>query len=282
MDTAKLEHTPKVQLVNTQATYLTTLYGKALDASASAPILGDRYAADAVQRIDFDFRKLKLPSGGEITLPLRAKHLDGWAQQYLAKHPEATVLHLGCGLDSRVFRIDPPASVHWFDIDQPEVIALRRQLYPERASYELIAASIIDERASFWDRAPRDRPVLVIAEGVVMYLPPAAGKALLRRITQTYPEGQLIFDAYSQLTTRIITLASKLSPTPVSLPWGIDDPKTLQRAIPALQLLDAVPFLVLPELLQRMGTTAVLRAIFKIYQHVKPLRDSILHLRYAW
>lgn len=275
-------NTSKVQLIDTHATYLTTLYGKALDASAGASILGDRYAAEAVRRIDFDFRKLRMPSGGQITLPLRAKHLDGWTREFLAQHPQASVLHLGCGLDSRVFRIDPPASVRWFDVDQPEVVALRRQLYPQRASYELIAASITDERAAFWDRVPRDQPVLMIAEGVVMYLPPAAGKALFRRMTDSYPEGQLIFDAYSRLTTRIITLASKLLPTPVSLPWGIDDPLALYRDVPALQLLEAVPFLTLPELWQRMGTTPVKRAGYKLYQRVKPLRDSILHLRYAW
>ena len=235
-----------------------------------------------MKRIDFDFRELKMPSGGEITLPLRAKHFDTWAREFLAQHPQASVLHLGCGLDSRVFRVDPPASVRWFDIDRPEVIALRKQLYPARAGYELIAGSITDERAGFWERAPRDQPVLAIAEGVVMYLPPAAGIAFLRRITDSFMEGQLIFDAYSQLTTRIITLASKLSPTPVSLPWGIDDPHQLDREVPALQLLDAVPFLTLPELWQRMGTSRLKRAGAKLYQRVKPLRDSILHLRYSW
>jgi len=54
------------------------------------------------------------------------------------------MLHLGCGLDSRVYRIDPPASVRWFDVDYPEVIALRRHLYPERAGYRVIGSSLAD------------------------------------------------------------------------------------------------------------------------------------------
>jgi len=71
------------------------------------PILGDRFAADAVARIDYDFKQLKLPNGGEITLPLRAWHFDQWTRGFLAANPESTVLHLGCGLDTRVYRIDP-------------------------------------------------------------------------------------------------------------------------------------------------------------------------------
>jgi O-methyltransferase involved in polyketide biosynthesis len=44
--------------------------------------------------------------------------------------PDAVVLHLACGLDSRVLRIDPGPTVAWFDLDQEPVIDLRRRLYP--------------------------------------------------------------------------------------------------------------------------------------------------------
>lgn len=98
----------KVRLPNEKETYLSTLYGKALDARAEDSILGDTFADDVVRHIDFDFEKLKLPKGGEITLPMRAKQLDGWTREFLAAHPTSTVLNLGCGLDSRVFRIAPP------------------------------------------------------------------------------------------------------------------------------------------------------------------------------
>ena len=161
----------KVRLTKEQETYLATLYGKALDSHAEHPILGDTFADAVVRRIDFDFAKLHLPSGGAITLPMRAKHLDAWAREFLAAHPESTVLHLGCGLDSRVFRLDAPATVRWYDVDLPDVIALRRRLYPARHDTELIAASVtalpwLDGIAG--DRG--GRPVLVVAEGLVMYL----------------------------------------------------------------------------------------------------------------
>ena len=69
------------------------------------PILSDKFADEVVRRIDFDFEKLKSPKGNSISLPIRAKHLDNWTRKILATNPESTVLNLGCGLDSRVFRV---------------------------------------------------------------------------------------------------------------------------------------------------------------------------------
>ena len=166
---------------------------------------GDTFADEAVRRIDFDFEKLKLPQGGAITLPMRAKHLDGWTREFLAANPGSTVLHLGCGLDSRVFRIDPPATVRWYDVDLPDVIELRRRLYPERHDYEMIASSVTD--LHWLDGIPGDRPVLVVAEGLVEYLPEPEAVALFTRITQQFPSGQIIFDAYSRLTVGLLNLA---------------------------------------------------------------------------
>jgi len=144
----------KVHLTKGKETYLATLYGKAIDAALENPILGDRLAADAVARIDYDFKVLKLPNSAEITLAMRAWHFDQWTRAFLAVHPESTVLHLGCGLDTRVYRINPGPSVRWFDIDLPHVIALREELYPEREAYRRIGSSVTD--LSWLDGAPID------------------------------------------------------------------------------------------------------------------------------
>ena len=69
---------------------------------------------------------------GYTIIATRAATFDLLTNRYLADHPDATVLHVGCGMDSRVFRLDPPATVQWFDVDYPDVIDLRRQLFPER------------------------------------------------------------------------------------------------------------------------------------------------------
>lgn len=227
----------KVHLTKEHETYLSTLYGKALDSRAENPILGDTFADEVVRR--FDFEKLNLAQGGSITLPMRAKHLDSWAREFLDTYPESTVLHLGCGLDSRVFRIDPLATVRWYDVDLPDVIELRRRLYPERHDYEMIATSVIDLR--WLDGIPADRPVIVVAEGLVEYLPEKDAVALFNRITEQFLSGQIIFDAYSRLTVWLIALRSKptATGTRVFLPCGIDDPRELEKQVPRLRLITA-------------------------------------------
>jgi O-methyltransferase involved in polyketide biosynthesis len=284
-----MTQTDKIRLTKEKETYLSTLYGKALDNRAENPILGDRFADEAVRRIDFDFEKLNLPSGGNVTLPMRARHLDTWTREFLAAHPESTVLHLGCGLDSRVYRVDPPASVRWYDVDLPDVIELRRQLYPERPAYEMIATSVTD--LGWLDGIPGDKPVLVVAEGLVMYLDPKDGAALFKRITEQFPSGQIIFDAYGRLTVGFLNLAVKLTslrakPTAagssVHLPWGIDDPHDLEREVPRLRLVTETPFLTIPELVERLSHSPLQRRFADLMGRMTWYRKSMQHYRYEF
>ena len=74
----------------------------------------------------------------------RARAHDEWARGFLDDHRQAVVLHLGCGLDARVFRINPPDAVDWYDLDYPAVMELRQQLLPARKHCTLISSSVTD------------------------------------------------------------------------------------------------------------------------------------------
>ena len=135
------------------------------------PILGDRFAADLLARVDDQPTLDGTSLGGNTPLICtRATLIDDAARAFLARHDEAVVLHLGCGLDSRVLRLDPGPGVRWFNVDQEPVIELRRQFYDERENVEMIAASVTDP--TWWSRVPDDVPRLVLAEGLLMYLDP--------------------------------------------------------------------------------------------------------------
>jgi O-methyltransferase involved in polyketide biosynthesis len=269
----------KVQLTGVKVTGLGTLYGKAMDARAAAPILGDRLAAEAVRRLDYDFEALRLPEGGAITLPMRAWHFDRWTRQFIADHPESVVLHLGCGLDTRVFRVDPPPTVLWYDVDHPDVLALRERLYPERAHYERIGRSVTD--LGWLDAIPADRPALVVAEGLVHYLPEPQVVALLRAVAGRFPAGEVAFDAYSRLMLRLVPrLAAVRADAP--LLWAMGDPKGLEAQVPGLRLVEEVPFLTMPELVARLSRTWSQRAGYGLISRFPFYRRAIRHLRYAF
>jgi O-methyltransferase involved in polyketide biosynthesis len=146
------------------------------------------------------------------------------------------VLHLGCGLDSRVYRIDPPPTVSWFDVDYPEVIDLRTRLYPRRPGYTMLGASVLDPH---WiEGVPKERPTLIVAEGLSMYLPEREGAPLFGGLVSHFPMGELTFDAFSRLAVRLGKLNPVVRGTGSTLTWGIDDPRSLERSIPGLHLIE--------------------------------------------
>src|SRR5579863_4804924 len=146
--------TEKVHFTKEKETMLITLYSRAVESRSADSVLHDTWADEAIRRIDYDFTKLKIRKIEPLSIAIRARQFDLLTAAYLAEHPQATVVHMGCGMDSRIFRVDPPASVSWFDVDYPEVIALRRQLYPERVGYHLIGSSLAN--VQWLDEVPRD------------------------------------------------------------------------------------------------------------------------------
>lgn len=271
---------PEIQLTTEKPTYLATLYGKALDATQPDPILGDRWAAEAVQKIDFDFQSLKLPPNAHISLSVRARHFDEWTRTFLAENPEATVLHLGCGLDTRVQRIDPSPNVRWYDVDFPDVMVMRQKLYPERAGYQTIGASVTDPK--WLERVSADTPVLVIGEGLFMYIPEQEGLALLRRMTQAFPRGQVAFDAYTAIMTRVTSRLATVRGAKVELVWGIGDPHDLEKQVSGLRLVENVPFLTMPTLVERLSTSWFAIKMHEFFSRRAFYRNLVRHLRYEF
>lgn len=275
-----MKEAEKVHIKKDKETYLPTVYGKALDNRSKNPILGDKFADEAIRKIDFDFDKIHV-KGGEISLPIRAKHFDGWTREFLAANPNSTVLHLGCGLDSRVLRIDPPETVRWYDVDMPDVIEIRRKIYPDRHDYQLISSSVTDP---YWlDQIPGDRPVLVVAEGMVNYITEKEAVELFNRITEKFPHGDIIFDVYSSLMTWAMNLVLSRKKAGVSLRWSMGDPHKLEKQVSRLKLIDAVPFLTMPELVERMSKSSQYQRIMgSILTHTGFYKRMIRHFRYRF
>lgn len=176
-------------------TNLCTLYLRAYESRLPLPILGDQAAAEAVDRIDYDFARVHRrvqPSIYQFLVALRAKQLDDWATDFLDRNPDAVVLHLGCGLDTRYLRLQPPARVRWFDVDVPQVISLRRQLYDDTDGYRMIGSSVTDPR--WLDQIPAGRHGLIVAEGLLMYLSEGEIRDLLQRLLDRFDHGELLAD----------------------------------------------------------------------------------------
>ncbi|MFE2108306.1 class I SAM-dependent methyltransferase [Kitasatospora sp. NPDC059463] len=227
-----------IRLTGAQETLLATLQARAIDNRRPDPVLGDGMAEEVLGRLDYDFRRLRTGAKDERTVTFRAKKLDEWTRQFLIEHEAtgATVLHLACGLDSRAFRLDLPAGVEWIDVDQPDVIELREQLYPKPPGYRTIATSVT--RSEWLGKIPDDRPALVIAEGLTPYLQKADGEEMLRRLTHRLPTGRMIFDAVLPWTLGFAKYSQLLRATGASFHWGVGDPRELERLVPGLRFVE--------------------------------------------
>lgn len=274
----------KVQLGDAMETSLIMLYGLAMDARAEPTILGDTVAAQAFENVDYDFTRLTSPlvsaKSMRTKVAARAKFFDTWTAEFLAVHEQATVLNLGAGLDSRVWRVDPGPGVRWYDIDFPGVVEMRRKLFPERENYQMIASSVTDPQ--WLEQIPTDRPVLVVAQGLTMYLQPADGHALFRRITDRFPSGTLALDTHNWLAVRGANTMLKRKFGASMLQWAINDPHELERGNPALRCTDAVSALS-PALLDELPPGLVSsgsKLVCQIIQLTPALRNISQHVRF--
>lgn len=266
-----------IDLTGPAQTMLTTLYLKALDADFERPVLGDRFAKEAIDRIDYDWRDLGVTGKWAPLVTVRTAQYDIWARQFIAAAGECTVVHLGCGLDSRVFRVDPGPEVTWYDVDFPSVIELREQVYPTRPNYHLLPTPATE--LSWLDQIPTGRPVLFLAEGISMYLTEDEGISLLRRVVERFGTGELQIDFYNWLGIRSQGVQTLVRRTGSTLHWAVNSPDDVLSQVPGIRLL-AVATLFNASTADR--GTGPFRALRRVLPALPPVRNALQYHRYAF
>ncbi|KAL1863021.1 hypothetical protein Daus18300_008177 [Diaporthe australafricana] len=257
---ASINHKGDIKLTGAQETLLLTLSARATDAEAAHPILNDTHAASVVKQVQesgYDFReRLKigfLGSAFGVLISLRARILDLKTERFLAAHTgRVTVLNLACGLDSRSLRVRWQGQGRlWIDVDKQDVIELRRQVMNDPspgpgAEYRLIDPSITEEGWLEKCDIPTDRPVLVIMEGLTMYLTTVEIYGLLRQITGYFLDrdvhGEIYFDAAGKMTTNAVRALDSLKRLGTTLHWTLSDNKELEEEVPGLKFQDGMGF----------------------------------------
>ncbi|MGN1002885.1 MAG: class I SAM-dependent methyltransferase [Oscillospiraceae bacterium] len=162
-----------------------------------------------------------------IFLGIRARVLDELAERFIALHPDCIVLHLGCGLDSRCERLKSRPK-EWYDLDFPSVIELRRQFYQESESYHMIGSDAADLR--WLDQVPDGGEVLVVAEGLTMFLTAEENISLFAAFREKFRYTEYVFDVYTDKA--VIMLNSSSKPQAIqrgkSILWGLSNPGILE------------------------------------------------------
>lgn len=150
-------------------TLLIPLYYRAKESRRKNPILNDKVAEGLVDSLEYDYSRFDGAKLSEVGCVVRGWFFDRAVRRFIGKHADAVVVNVGCGLDTRFQRIGDGKAV-FYDMDLPEVIALRRELIPEQPGNPYIAASLLD--AGWLDDLRRRHPdahFIFVVEGVLMY-----------------------------------------------------------------------------------------------------------------
>lgn len=200
------------------------LYGKAF-VSRKGIILSDPRAEEIWSAEGFPLRGKAASKWLAYYMAMRSAVYDAWLREQMARDTDAAVLHLGCGMDSRCVRVEHPGRL-WYDIDLPEVIRERERYFASDEMYRLLSA---DLRQEAWLEEIGAERVIVVLEGVSMYLEPQELKRLLDRLGKRFRKVSLLMDSYTELAAKLSRRHNPINSVGVTEVYGFDDPRTVEN-----------------------------------------------------
>ena len=206
-------------MTNVNQTLFIPLYGKA-KVSKQGIIIKDSMAEKIWDAEAFEVHGKSKSKWLTYNMAMRAKIFDDWVEKMLAENPEALVLHIGCGLDSRAFRITAPYT-NWIDGDFPEVLEARKKYYSENEHYKMMAFDA--SKAEMVEKLPDAKTVIVVFEGISMYLRNEELNAFVRALDKKYPQVHMLLDVYTVFGAKASRYKNPINDVGVTTVWGLDN-----------------------------------------------------------
>lgn len=209
-----------MELNNESKTLFIPLLGKAV-MSKDNLFLHDPKAEEIISKIDYDFNSLKQSKWLSMFMSVRVLLIDELCDKYISEHQNATIIHLGCGLDSRCLRVNQAFDT-WYDIDYENVIDIRKKFYDSDSKHKMIGSSVTDYNWLY--QIKNTDNIMVVAEGLTMYLSEEEIKELVSQINNKLGDAHLLFDAYSKKGVRISKIKNPVNQMNAEVKYGIDNP----------------------------------------------------------
>ncbi|MEF9898134.1 MAG: class I SAM-dependent methyltransferase [Pseudomonas sp.] len=258
-------------------TMLMTVWNRAAFAQGNDPLLDDPVLLQLIERIDYDFHgRFGKP---QATHGIRSRYADERVKDFLARHPDGTVVALGEGLETQLWRVDN-GQVNWYSVDLPEAIETRRAFLPSHPRNTLLACSALDPHWLEQVRRETQGPVFVTAAGLLMYFQAAEVLDLLQRLVQHLGQGELFFDCippwYSRKTLKGLAMTPHYQTPPMPFGLALGELEPFVHEVPGLAVLQALTY---GEPWPRyMRALALLSRIRPLRQRVAP---ALVHCRFT-
>lgn len=195
------------------------LYGKA-QVSKQNIILDDPAAEKIWAAEGFPIQGKSSSKWLAYNMAMRARVFDDWTDEMLVRHPDALVLHIGCGLDSRCRRVKQPYS-RWIDCDFPDVISVRKKYYEEAGNYYMAGLDASDSEQV--KTLPDADAAIVILEGISMYLTREELCGFFAVLQEKYRKLHVLMDVYTEFGAKASKYRNPVNDVGVTQLYGIDD-----------------------------------------------------------
>ena len=214
-----------------QETLVIPLYGRKLCTEQFPNLFRDDKAVELIERVDYDFSTLEKRSKsmayrfGALEVAMRETDLMIEAKDYLAAHPFVALVNLGCGLDQTAENCGN-GTCKIYNLDLPDVIAVRNALLPESERVRNIAADVND--LSWFDKIDANNGICFLAAGVFYYFKTGQIRRLLNAMAKRFPGGRLVFDTANRRAVKIMlkTWVKEAGITSISDYFSVDSIET--------------------------------------------------------
>ena len=222
----------KIRLSGVPETMLQTVYARAKESRGRGAI-HDAKAEEIVERLDYDFSLADKDTAMRSGVIARTIVLDRLTKAWLASHPGAVVVNIACGLDTRCYRMAGYA--HWYNLDLPETMAVREKLLPESGKISQIAMSAMDDWGS--EISEQNAPVLIVIEGLTMYLSEVAVQQIFRVISSRFSQVTIFVETMNPAMVRHFKEKS-IDASNAKFTWGVKNGLALAELLREFQFVE--------------------------------------------
>jgi O-methyltransferase involved in polyketide biosynthesis len=262
-------------LTGVSETLLIPLHYRVENSRAESSPFKDAMAERFHDAIAYEWEKFQGRSLQQPAIVARTAILDDEVKAYIARNPDALVVNLGAGLDTRFYRLDN-GKIKWIELDLPAVIAFRQKLgEPANPRHIFLAASILDKDR--WIPRVKEHArsrVLFVAEGLFPYFTEGQHKEIFGWLADNFSGQKMLFQTNAPSIIQGLVQQSDLAKlrTNVEMQWGLEESTQVSSLNPKVQFIHEFPLLTdsegLPMELRQRLTPGQIRKAGKIV-HVR-------------
>lgn len=192
----------EISLGSVQKTLLLPLWGRAFETQKEKPLLVDHKAVEIINSLPYDFSVIarSINRISILSWIARSIYFDEKIRTFISHYPEATIINVGCGLDTTFDRVDN-STIQWIDLDLPDVIDLRKKYISESERRIFISCSVFDK--TWYDRIRNKKNIMLLIAGVIYYFDEPDIKKLFNNFHNSFPGAEIVFDYASSVGIKV-------------------------------------------------------------------------------